>query len=312
MSAVQDMTVREGDSFEHWHQVTCRDYSFSEVERDTKRKFGARISSRAFGALTLTDASSIKGSTRLIRGPEEIRKDPRDHFMLFLVTDGEIGVVQSGREARAQTGDLFLYEQASPFSLEFEQRYHTIMLNIPRPLLESRVPRARTFTARRIAGSSNVGALVGTIIRQLVEFDEQTKIEVADRIATGTLDIVAAAIDAEAADEAFTDSGQHRLLARVEAYLSANLHDSRLDIETIASALCISPRTLNRIFAAQGTTPIRWLWQQRLALSYKALAEGRSTNVTDAALSFGFSDVSHFSRAFKTAFGKSPHTLKRR
>ncbi|WLA44166.1 AraC family transcriptional regulator [Bradyrhizobium elkanii] len=54
---------------------------------------------------------------------------------------------------------------------------------------------------------------------------------------------------------------------------------------------------------------MRWLWQQRLAGAYQALAERRFSHVTDVALSFGFSDVSHFSRAFKAAFGRSPHQV---
>jgi AraC-like DNA-binding protein len=77
----------------------------------------------------------------------------------------------------------------------------------------------------------------------------------------------------------------------------------------IAAAQHVAPRTLNRLFAREGTTPIRWLWQQRLAGAYQALAERRFKHVTDVALSFGFSDVSHFSRAFKAAFGRSPHQV---
>ena len=74
----------------------------------------------------------------------------------------------------------------------------------------------------------------------------------------------------------------------------------------------MAPRTLYRLFAAEGTTPIRWLWQQRLAASFKALTEGKVTQVTDAALSHGFSDVSHFSRTFRATFGQSPRMFKRR
>src|SRR5262249_11282219 len=249
MPATRDETnVELGDSFEHWHQVTCRNYSVSESQRDSDDAFAARISTRAFGALTLTDASATMGATRLVRGRAEIRKDLRDHFMLFLVTDGEIGVVQDGREARGQTGDLFLYDQSRPLILAFQPRYHTIMLNIPRPLLESRVPRARDFTARRIAGDSKPGALAGSIVRQLVGFDERTKTDIIDRVVASTLDVVAIALDEETAGEALPRSGRHRLLGQVETYLLANLDDSRLDIETIASAMNMAPRTLNRVF----------------------------------------------------------------
>ena len=85
-----------------------------------------------------------------------------------------------------------------------------------------------------------------------------------------------------------------------------------LDVNMIAKAQKTGRRTLFRLFAEEGSTPMRWLWQQRLARSYRALAEGRITQVTDAAFSNGFSDLAHFSRTFKAKFGVSPQTLKRR
>ena len=107
------------------------------------------------------------------------------------------------------------------------------------------------------------------------------------------------------------DAGCHHRLDQVKRYVLANLHDAEMTIESIAAAQNVAPRTLHRLFSAEGTTPIRWLWQQRLAASYKALAEGHIRHVTDAALSFGFTDLSHFSRAFKKTFGCPPHTLVR-
>ncbi len=313
MPALPDSSsVEADDTFEHWHHVTCRNYAVSEFRRQSDNPFNARIAFRAFGQLALTDASSDMGAAQLIRGTAEIRRDPCDHFMLFLVTGGEIGVVQEDREARAQAGDLFLYDETRPLILDFDDRYQTIMLNIPRLLLEARLPKTRAFTARRIVGNSKLGALAGTVIRQLVGFDDRTRPGVIDRIGASTLDIVATALDAETASEPLAHSGRHRLLGKAETYLLANLHDSRLDIDTVASALHMAPRTLNRVFATEGTTPMRWLWQQRLAASNRALAEGRIKSVTDASLSFGFSDVSHFSRAFKMAFGTPPRALKQR
>lgn len=66
---------------------------------------------------------------------------------------------------------------------------------------------------------------------------------------------------------------------------------------------------MNRLFAAEGTTAMQWLWQQRLQASYRQLAEVRVHRVADAALSFGFSNLSNFSRAFKREFGIQPNSL---
>jgi len=122
------------------------------------------------------------------------------------------------------------------------------------------------------------------------------------------LDIVATALDLEA-DDLSSQGGQ---LEKIKQYILANLPDPELTTERIAHANHIAPRTLNRLFAADGTTPIRWLWQQRLSASFIALAEGQVSQVTDAAMNFGFNDLSHFSRTFKKIVRLLPHSLKRK
>ncbi len=302
--------VREEDGFDHWHQVTCRNFSLSECQWSSHQAFRARISSRQFGPLALSDAHGLHvEDIRMTRGPAEIRKDQRDHFMLYLVLNGQIDLAQDGRQTSALAGDLFLYDQTMPFSLDFHQT-NAILVNVPRPLLVSRTPNVRRLTARRIAGTSKIGALAGSLVRHMGAFDEATQPGIADRLAMSAMDILATALESELGGDEALQKERHRLLPRVERYMLAHLHETDLDLESIARAQSIAPRTLSRLFAAKGTTPIRWLWQQRLAASYKALSEGRVDNVTDAALSTGFSDMSHFSRAFKREFGQLPHTVQ--
>jgi AraC-like DNA-binding protein len=126
------------------------------------------------------------------------------------------------------------------------------------------------------------------------------------------MDILAASLDGGLANPAELRTRHADLLGRVKKYLLDNLHDAELSIESIARANNVSERTLSRIFVAESTTPIRWLWQQRLAASYKALVDGNVRQVTDAALNCGFNDLTHFSRSFKRTYGKSPNSLVRR
>lgn len=302
--------VEAEDGFDYWHHVTCSNFSLSQCARSPGRAFRARIASRRFGPLALSDTSMhAEGGVRMTRGPAEIRKDPRDHFMVFLVTHGSIDVAQGDRRASASAGDLFVYDQTMPFSLDFH-RPRSILVNVPRALMLSQAPGMRDMTARRLPGTSKMGALAGSLLRQMSGLDGSAN-RAGDRLAAAAMDILATALESELSGNENLQQNSHRLLPKVQRYILDHLHEDDLDLQSIAEAQNIAPRTLNRIFASEGTTPIRWLWQQRLITSYRALSEGHVDSITAAALSAGFRDMSHFSRAFKREFGCLPNTVRR-
>lgn len=304
--------VNAEDGFDLWHLVTCRNFSLSECQAESTRAFRAQISSRVFGTLGLSAASSGGvGSIRMTRGRAQISKDPRDHFMLYLVLNGRVDIEQNNREASASSGDMFLYDQTKPFSMNFYDNNRSILVNIPRPLMESRLQGAGRFVGRRIAGDSELGALSRSVIRQMIDFGVSSRADTEDRLVHATMDIISTTLDGELGAEARANLEQHRLLPQVQGYMLAHLHKPGLDIEAIARAHNVSVRTLSRTFATEGTTPMRWLWRQRLSASHKLLSDGSVSNVTEAAFSVGFSDVSHFGRAFKREFGRLPQSLRR-
>jgi len=121
MLSVHNITAApDNHCFEHWHEVTCRNYSITEYRRPVTGPFRGQITARRFGALTVSDVYSSFSDCgiEVTRGSGEIRRDPRDHFMLYLVCCGEVGVDQDGRTARIGAGDLFIYDQSQPFTVE--------------------------------------------------------------------------------------------------------------------------------------------------------------------------------------------------
>jgi hypothetical protein len=163
--------AHDNECFERWHELTCRNYSITEYRRPVTGPFRGRIAARRFGALTVSDVYSSFSDcgVEVVRGSGEIRKDPRDHFMLYLVCSGSVGIDQDGRTAHVGAGGLFVYDQSRPFTLEFGGNSSGIVLTIPRPLMVSRLPTAHRLTAHCIDGSAGLGALTAGIVRQIGE-----------------------------------------------------------------------------------------------------------------------------------------------
>lgn len=304
--------VHPNDGFDHWHQVTCRNYSMTECSRIDHRDFRARVSMRSLGACSVSEISSKTRSTPLsfTRGPDEIRKGPRDDFMLWLALGGETALIQDGRSARLRPGDLLLHDQARPFTLAFGESSHAAMITIPRALLTTRLSKVEALVARPITSTTPMGALAGTLVRQFLRMDEDTSCVFGERLVASALDIWSTALEAEVGGTHLATPASQSRLARVQRYMRSKLDDEQVGLTEIAAAQNMSVSTLMRLFAAAGTTPMRWLWKERLSSCYRILADRRTDKISTVALAFGFSDPSHFSRAFKAEFGRSPNDVR--
>ncbi len=84
-----------------------------------------------------------------------------------------------------------------------------------------------------------------------------------------------------------------------------------LTVDDLARAARMSRYHFTRLFRAElGQSPYRYLVETRLQRAAELLRRG-SHNVTDAALSVGFNDLSRFSRYFRRRFGVSPSAMQK-
>jgi AraC family transcriptional regulator len=101
-----------------------------------------------------------------------------------------------------------------------------------------------------------------------------------------------------------------RCEAKIKDLVQSHLNGD-LTVEQLASACNLSQATFLRAFReTMGKTPHRWLQQQRIEKAVDLL-QFSQTPLSEIASVCGFSDQSHFTRAFVQAMGIAPGAWRR-
>jgi AraC family transcriptional regulator, positive regulator of tynA and feaB len=103
------------------------------------------------------------------------------------------------------------------------------------------------------------------------------------------------------------------LFVRACRLISLRCGDPDLSPATVAQALGISTRLLQRIFAERDKTPMGHVWGERLSRAAKLLEDPRAAHrsITEIAFDCGFSDSTHFGRVFASRMGMTPTQWRR-
>ncbi len=100
--------------------------------------------------------------------------------------------------------------------------------------------------------------------------------------------------------------GDQEKMWKAKAILDANLENPPSILE-LARLVGVNEFKLKNGFRqVHGTTPYKYLSDQRLEMARSLLSE-RRMNVTEAAVAVGYSSLSHFAKIFREKFGVNPH-----
>jgi AraC family transcriptional activator of tynA and feaB len=107
--------------------------------------------------------------------------------------------------------------------------------------------------------------------------------------------------------------GDAELFARATRLIALRCHEPELSAETIARAIHVSTRLLQKLFAAQGETVMARVWEARGERAARLLsaADTADRSITDIAFACGFNDSSHFGRMFAARMGLPPSRWRR-
>ncbi|SEF80506.1 AraC-like ligand-binding domain-containing protein [Marinobacterium lutimaris] len=310
MSALFDVyNVKEEERYDYWHELIFRYFCRVESQQLSDKFIDASLIWNQLGCLGLSEIRCE--AVRYERSSGALQSAPNEDFLVSLMLEGEANMSQAGRHTRQKPGDIVFYDSARGFVYEFTKAYHAIVLRIPRRSLLSRFPGAENLTAVAMSSEADMGALVRSMMLSAASVDVPKDSSAASRVGASIVDVLSAALETQMAGLDVMDDRHASLLQRAKNYIRANIDDPDLNVEAVANAVAVSPRTLNRLFASEGTPVMRWLWKERLEQSRSILSEGRATQVTEVALNLGFKSVSHFSRTFKDTYGVTPNMILR-
>ena len=299
--------VAERKRFQFWQDAVCDTF----VELDCQ----ARGSAPFFGEITTAECDGLHFSTvnsdgQIVkRTPTRIRR-AREEVMLVSLQVRGVGIIaQDGREARLLPGDFACYDSTRPYTLNFDAGFEQLVLHMPRAAMVRRIGRTEVWTARRIAGTSPVGSLVLPFVQRAASIVSDVVPATASQLSETCLLLVTAALGERLGEiAAGGSSARTALIFRAKAMIDSNLYAHALNTEKVAQLVGISPRYLQDLFHAEGTTVSDWIWQRRLDKSRRDLADPlrAGDSIAQIALACGFADFGHFSHRYKDAFGTSP------
>ncbi|MGI5326393.1 helix-turn-helix domain-containing protein [Actinomadura nitritigenes] len=260
-----------------------------------------------------------------VRTAGQARRERADGYRFLLPLDGELTLVQAGREARLRPGTGGLVTLAEPFRIGIASGHgpaarprdgsrrdgsaRAFVMTIPAREMDRRLRRPSPV-ATGLDLSAGLGRVVADMVRAVGE--ERRALSAAqfdaacDRI-TELLCVIVAGGQRPAAPGHLAE-----VEAVVRRYVREHATEPGLTGAAVAQDLGWSLRQVQLALQHAGTTPRELIREERLRLVRDRLRnpQDRDVTITDLAHAAGFSSASALSTAFRRRFGVSPRELR--
>ena len=296
-----------------WRRALARAFAEVELTAWDAGSFPAFLTAEWNGGVQI--ATEESGPATIVRGARGIAADPRRPVLARLQVEGETVLIQDGRTAVLRRGSLALYDAGRPFKLVHPGRQRAHIVTMPRALVRLDESALGRVTATLIAADDHddAAAALPRLAAGLIEELAVAKPAVREHFARAAADVVGCAVAHHVSRGPVAPGPRQALLERIKADLEDRLADPGLTPQAIADQHHISVRYLQVLFQQQGLTVNGWVRARRLEGASLDLAgpDAHRRSVAAVAARWGFTNSSHFSRAFREAFGMSPMQWRR-
>jgi AraC-like DNA-binding protein len=248
----------------------------------------------------------------VVRQPRATGGEP-GHVYVTTPLRGFAVLSQDDRQVAVPPGEIVAFDSSRPYTLTMPEPFRMVTVRAQHQSLGLTPDSTRIHETSPWSSLTGIGALAGRTLaalgQHLTEFDEAS-LEPLQSTFVG----LGATLGAEQLHAAgYPRLDRRTLIANICRTARECLADSELDPATLARRHSISLRSLQVLFAEHGTSPAKWIRDERLHRIRADLSDPRLAHLTVAMIGkrWGLVDASQVSRLFRAKYGVSPRQYRK-
>jgi AraC family transcriptional activator of tynA and feaB len=287
------------DGFDRWiHQINqiCGAFNGQTLGAG----FSGQIREHRNGALKLSFVDACQA--RLYRTPAQVAAGEGGKYFAVFQLDGTAGMAQDDNKVLLCAGDITLIDASRPSEFTYSENSRQLSLILPSPLIEQSLRFNQVQCGHRIAATSPIAMLSHRLI---LDAAQQNTLSLAESEAT--LEAIVSLLRPAISQTEDSNDLHERIFRKTLECIDTHIRSEELCPEWLAREVGMSVRGLYRIFAKKGLVVAKYIKNRRLDLCAQSLRQScTEEKLSVLGYSWGFSDSSYFSTAFKSRFGVSP------
>jgi AraC-like DNA-binding protein len=307
--ALSTDAVAPRDRAPQWREWIWRQFGGLESDLYGAASFDGHLSAAHAGDVVLTRLDA--GRHRVLRTPQMARQDDAGYLKIVAPWHGSAEVEQHGRKACAQPGGWIIYDTTCPYAIDNPGPTEHLIVMVPKQQMAERGVRLESLMARHAGGHAGIARVALETMRST--YQELPAMSAGAARGAGELIMQLVRLSLlELSGQSTAVTQKAALRDRIRAHVDGHLQDPQLSIDQIARTLHCSKRHLHNAFAQDDQTLASYIQQRRLQACIQELRQPSHAlrPITEIALSWGFSNMSHFSRVFREHTGLSPSAFR--